>query len=93
MKKRLFALLMTCGLAAPVWAAVDINSATQAELEALPGVGPAKARAIIKYREKHGPFRNLNDVVNVKGMSRESVSRLGEELAKAEPQPPGRHRK
>lgn len=93
MKKITFALFVACGLAAPAWAALDINRATQAELEALPGVGPAKARAIIKYREKHGPFRNLNDVVNVKGMSRESVSRLGEALAKAEPQPPGRHRK
>ena len=93
MKKRLLVLLVACGLASPAWAALDINSATQAELEALPGLGPARAWAIIKYREKHGPFGNLNDVVKVKGMSRESVSRLGEELAKAEPRPPGRHGK
>ncbi|TCS73465.1 competence protein ComEA [Sulfuritortus calidifontis] len=93
MKKRLFVLLVACGLASPAWAALDINSATQADLAALPGLGPAKARAIVKYREKHGPFRNLNDVINVKGMSRESVAKLGEELAKAEPQPAGKHRK
>ncbi|MFL5402742.1 MAG: ComEA family DNA-binding protein, partial [Gemmatimonadales bacterium] len=37
-------------------APTDINSATAAELDALPGIGLAKARAVIRFREEHGPF-------------------------------------
>ncbi|NWG75034.1 MAG: helix-hairpin-helix domain-containing protein, partial [Rubrivivax sp.] len=43
MKKLIFVLLVACGLASPVWAAVDINTASQSELEAVKGLGPAKA--------------------------------------------------
>lgn len=50
-------------LAAPV----DINSATQAELEAIPGIGPAKAKAIIEYRATT-PFATADDLQNVKGI-------------------------
>jgi competence protein ComEA len=85
--KKWLAVFVLFGLTAPVWAALDINTATQAELAAVKGLGPAKARAIIKYREKHGPFLNLNDLINVKGMNRESVAKLGVELAKAEAKP------
>jgi len=47
-------LLSLLALAAPLWAAeVDLNSATQEELVALPGIGPAKAKAIIDYRTAH----------------------------------------
>ncbi len=51
------------------FAAVDINTADADTLvEGLKGVGPAKAEAIIKYREKHGPFESVDDIVNVKGI-------------------------
>ena len=62
----LFAFFVTCGLA---FAAVDINSADEAALDAIKGVGPAKAKAIVEERKKNGPFKSLDDVsARVKGI-------------------------
>lgn len=47
---------------------VNINRATAAELEKLPGVGPSTAQAIIDYRNSHGPFASPEDLLNVKGI-------------------------
>ena len=55
---------------------VDLNSAGTAELELLPGIGPAKAKAIIRYRERHGPFRALSDLTEVSGVSDHIVGAL-----------------
>jgi competence protein ComEA len=93
MKKLLFVLFLACGLAAPVWAAVDINTATQSELEAVKGLGPAKARAIIEYREKHGPFRSIDDLTKVKGLGKASVAKLKNELAMGEAKPADKPKK
>jgi competence protein ComEA len=59
---------------------VDINSATASELEDLPGIGPAKARAIIRYREEHGPFPDPDSLAQVPGMNRAAVLRLKDRL-------------
>lgn len=48
---------------------VDLNTADAETLQTLPGIGPAKATAIIAYREEHGPFAALQDVANVPGIS------------------------
>jgi competence protein ComEA len=47
---------------------VNINTATETELESLSGVGPVTANAIIQYRTEHGPFRSVDDIVNVSGI-------------------------
>jgi competence protein ComEA len=48
---------------------VDINSASAEQLsESLQGVGPAKAAAIVAYRDQHGPFRSPQDLTKVKGI-------------------------
>ncbi len=47
---------------------VNINTATQAELETLPGIGPAYAQRIIAWREAHGPFQRLEDIMEVSGI-------------------------
>ena len=47
---------------------VDINTADAATLESLSGIGEAKAKAIIEYREKNGKFKNLDDLSNVPGI-------------------------
>ena len=47
---------------------VDINRAEAWLLEALPGIGETKARAIIAYREQYGSFRNINQIVKVAGI-------------------------
>ena len=48
--------------------AVDLNRASTAELEALPGVGPATAAAIVAWRQDHGRFRTVADLLEVRGI-------------------------
>jgi len=47
---------------------VDINSATVFDLDALPGVGPSTAQAIIDYRVANGPYASVEDLLNVRGI-------------------------
>ena len=49
-------------------AALDLNTATEAELDDLPGLGPALAGRIIAWREEHGPFDTPEDVTQVEGI-------------------------
>jgi competence protein ComEC len=49
-------------------AKLNINTATQAELESLPGIGPTLARRIIEYRENHGGFRSSAEIMQVSGI-------------------------
>lgn len=62
------------------WAAVNLNSATPAELDAVKGIGPAKAKAIVEYRSKNGPFKSVEDLKNVKGFGEKSIAKLKGEL-------------
>ncbi|MGF1548692.1 MAG: ComEA family DNA-binding protein [Thiotrichales bacterium] len=80
MKKLFGSLLLALSMSVPVWAAVDVNTATQSELEAVRGIGPVKAKAIVEYREKYGAFRNLDDLTGVKGLGKASVEKLKGEL-------------
>ena len=75
MKKFLFAALslLTASLSL---AAVNINTASPSELEALPGVGPAKAKAIVAYRQQHGAFKSVEELKNVKGIGEGIFSKL-----------------
>ena len=59
-------------------APVNINTASLAELDALPGIGPAKARAILRYREEHGEFAAVEGLAGVPGLSRAVLARLKE---------------
>jgi len=47
---------------------VNLNTAGAAELETLPGIGPSYARRIVEYREKNGPFKRVEDLLNVQGI-------------------------
>jgi len=71
-------------IALPVWAAVDINTATQSELESVRGIGPAKAQAIIVYRQKNGAFKSLDELDQVKGFGKTSVLKLKGQLTVGE---------
>ncbi len=57
-------------------ARIDINRAGTAELERLPLIGLAKAAEIVKYREAHGPFARLSDLVKVKGIGPKTFARI-----------------
>ena len=55
---------------------LDINAATAAELEGLPGVGPVTAAAIVEYRERVGPFRSVEGLDEVTGIGPVKLSRI-----------------
>jgi competence ComEA-like helix-hairpin-helix protein len=61
-------------------AATDLNSASSSELEALPGIGPSKAAAILQYRQQHGPFTSVDQLDRVPGFGPAAVSRLRSRL-------------
>lgn len=52
----------------PPAAAIDINKATASDLQKLPGIGPSLAKQIVAYRNKHGPFRRVEDLMAIKGI-------------------------
>lgn len=60
---------------------LDPNRADEVELDRLPGVGPALARAIVKDREERGPFRSTGDLDRVPGVGAATLARIGEHLA------------
>ena len=55
---------------------IDLNRADEAELVLLPGIGEVKARRIVAYRDEHGPFRQVEDLLAVEGVSESVLGRL-----------------
>lgn len=55
---------------------VDLNKASEAALRSLPGVGEKRAAAILQYRESHGAFERIEDIVKVEGFSEEDLEEL-----------------
>ena len=78
MIKQIAAALLASALAWPALAAtpVNINTADAATLShSLDGIGPSKAKAIVAYREEHGPFKTVADLSNVKGVGPATLER------------------
>ena len=55
---------------------LDINTATLAELDSLPGIGPTTAQSIINYRNANGPFSQIEDIQNVPGIGRSTYDQI-----------------
>jgi comEA protein len=55
---------------------LDLNSATEAELVGLPGIGPSRARDIVAYRERHGSFSRVADLDRIPGIGPAALARL-----------------
>jgi len=55
---------------------ININRASAAELDELPGIGAAKAKAIVAEREKNGPFRSVDDLLRVKGIGPKLLEKM-----------------
>jgi competence protein ComEA len=79
MRQWLLALVLAM-VSACAAAAVNLNTASKDELVALPGIGPAKAQAILDYRAQHGGFRSVEEVKDVKGIGAKRYERLKAEL-------------
>lgn len=75
-------------LAAPVLAdqkPLDLNTASIEQLNALSGIGDSKARAIVAYRDEHGPFRSVDDLLAVKGIGDKLLASLKPQITVAAP--------
>lgn len=55
---------------------ININIASQAELESLPSIGPTTAQKIVQYREQNGPFLKTEDIINVSGIGPGTYERI-----------------
>ncbi len=57
---------------------INVNTATSEELQLIPGIGPAKAAAIIQYRDEHGRFEAVEDLVRVTGIGNKTMDSMRE---------------
>lgn len=55
---------------------IDLNTADEATLETIPGIGPSKASSIIAYRNAHGPFSSVNDLLSIHGIGAVTLSHI-----------------
>jgi competence protein ComEA len=55
---------------------LDLNTATFEELRQLPGIGPTTAKAILRFREKSGPFRRVEDLLAIRGITTRKLEKL-----------------
>jgi competence protein ComEA len=55
---------------------ININTASAAELDTLPSIGPSLAQRIIEYREQNGPFASIEDIINVPGIGSGNYERF-----------------
>ena len=91
--KHLFIALLALLLTSPVWATININTANEAELQTLSGIGPSKAKAIVEYRKQNGNFKTTAEIKNVKGIGDGIFNKISAEInvagtsAKAAPKP------
>jgi competence protein ComEA len=62
-------------------AIVNLNTATAADLEGLPGIGAKTAARIVEYRQKNGPFKKVEELMNVRGVGEKNFLKLKPQLA------------
>ena len=55
---------------------IDVNAAGVYDLDRLPGIGPTKAEAILAYREEHGPFQSVDELLEVSGIGEVTLENL-----------------
>ncbi|MBY6085194.1 helix-hairpin-helix domain-containing protein [Priestia flexa] len=60
---------------------VNLNTATLEDLQTLNGIGPSKAQAILTYREENGPFKTVEDLLQVSGIGEKSLEKIKAEIA------------
>ncbi|AGF78341.1 competence protein ComEA-like protein with helix-hairpin-helix repeat region [Desulfocapsa sulfexigens DSM 10523] len=81
MKKTILLLLTLLFLTVNIAiAAININTADEKTLATLPGIGEAKAAAIVQYRKDNGNFKSPQDIVQVKGIGQKVFEKLSKEI-------------
>ena len=80
MKTWYLTLILLLMMTAVALAAVNINTARVDELSTLPWIGPVKAEAIVKYREKHGSFKKPENLKEVKGIGDATLEKIKQEV-------------
>lgn len=76
-------LALAPALAAPAWAQkerINLNSADSLQLQELPGIGPALAQRIIDFRRKNGPFKRIEELMNVRGIGEKKFDKLSDRV-------------
>jgi competence protein ComEA len=69
---------------------INLNTASAAQIAALPGIGPKTADLIVQYREKNGSFKKIEEIMNVKGIGEKSFLKLKSRLTVTVPKTDGR---
>jgi competence ComEA-like helix-hairpin-helix protein len=76
----LAACLLICPLGSankkPPPAPVNLNTATSAQLQQVPGIGPSTADKIVQMRKSYGPFRSVNDLLAIRGMGPKKLEKM-----------------
>lgn len=60
---------------------INLNTASEMELQTLTGIGPSKAATIIRYRTENGPFKSIEELKNISGIGVKTYEKLKEEIA------------
>lgn len=73
------AVVMVVAFSVPSWAGdqgkINLNKATVAELTQLKGIGQKYAERIVEFREKNGPFKTVEDILNVQGIGQKTLDK------------------
>lgn len=80
MKKLFLSIVVLMFLVTAAFAKINVNTASVEELQTITGIGPAKAEAIVKYRDEHGKFKSKDDLVQVKGIGDRLVDKISDEI-------------
>ena len=66
---------------------INLNMATAAQIATLPGIGPKTADLIVQYRQKNGPYKKVEEIMNVRGVGEKSFLKLKSRLTVTTPKP------
>ena len=66
---------------------ININTASAADLQRLPGIGAKTAGRVIEYRQKNGPFKKVEELMNVRGVGEKNFLKLKSQISVGTPKP------